>query len=125
VAEAARRAGKLSTRATRKLLREEKLQHILAAMDITREEFDRERHIDIDHIIPECLGGPDHPANYVVMLHSKNQHFSWCISIEKLWYVGWDAAWGAARHYFTVHNLSEQIGRIAAAVVRACSQVPK
>jgi hypothetical protein len=74
---------------------------ILEAMGIDPEDFGR---YDIDHIIPKSLAGQNHPANYVVMLRCANQHFGWCISSKKLWYVGWDAMQGAAKHYRKVHS---------------------
>jgi hypothetical protein len=49
----------------------------------------RLKHLHIDHFVPKCKHGPDHPMNFVLMQPSMNQHFGGAFSLEKCQYVGW------------------------------------
>ena len=57
----------------------------LFGFNIDRETFNA---MEIDHIIPEALGGRNHPDNFFLMPRNHNVHFGGCVTEEKKAYVG-------------------------------------
>lgn len=61
----------------------------------------------IDHFLPKCKQGPDHPSNYVIMPASDNQHFGGVLSYEKCRYVRVHSALSMIE--FNIRRLSREV----------------
>jgi len=58
---------------------------ILAKMGITKDELE---YFHIDHILPQCKGGRDHPRNYFVTPAKDNCSYGARLGFPKCWSVG-------------------------------------
>jgi hypothetical protein len=61
-------------------------------------------HIHLDHIIPQSLGGPDHPSNLVLMEDIRNWHFGAKLTAEKVQEVGLQTMLDATEFYLWFHK---------------------
>lgn len=61
-------------------------------------------HIHLDHIIPQSLGGPDHPSNLVLMEASRNRYFGANLTAEKVQEVGLQTMLDATEFYLWFHE---------------------
>mmetsp|Transcript_7935 Transcript_7935/g.20338 ORF Transcript_7935/g.20338 Transcript_7935/m.20338 type:complete len:147 (-) Transcript_7935:137-577(-) len=50
-------------------------------------ERGRVKMYDIDHVVPSCWGGLDHPRNYVIMHRSMNRSLRECMPEDKMAYL--------------------------------------